>query len=294
MDQMKTNGVSPALEKNIGEKNFDHHIVCIGASAGGMEAIHELFDRIPQDTGFSFIVIQHLSSDHKSLMGELLSKHTNMKVVEAKDNTQVLPDTVYVIPNNWNITIRNRTLLLSEKEQGRSPNMAIDIFLHSLASDIGDKAIAIILSGTGTDGTKGITEIKKAGGLVFVQDPATAKFDGMPYSAISSGNIDFILSPESIAEELLLQHRKAPTAVIVDSLPAEDEPVFSEIINLIKLRTGCDFTLYKRPTIIRRLTRRMAFLNYSLADYLDFLRQHEEEVMLLSKEFVVGRYAIFP
>lgn len=270
------------------EKRTDHHIVCIGASAGGMEAIHELFDHLPQDTGFSFIVIQHLSSDHKSLMAELLSKHTTMKVVEARDQTPVEPDSVYVIPNNRNITIRNRTLLLSGKEQGRSPNMAIDIFLHSLAADIGDKAIAIVLSGTGTDGTKGISEIKKAGGLVFVQDPATAKFDGMPYSAISSGNIDFVLSPESIAEELLFQHKKAPHAVIVDSLPQEDEPLLAEIMNLIKSKTGCDFTLYKRPTIVRRLTRRMAFNNHSLADYLELLRQNEEEVHLLSKEFLVG------
>lgn len=274
----------------IGEKIkscAEHCIVCIGASAGGMEAIHELFDNIPQDTGFSFIVIQHLSSDHKSLMAELLSKHTTMKVAEAKENTRVEPDTVYVIPNNRNITIRNRTLLLSDKEQGRSPNMAIDIFLHSLAADIGDKAIAIILSGTGTDGTKGITEIKKAGGLVFVQDPATAKFDGMPYNAIASGHIDFILSPESIAEELLQRHKKAP-AVIVDALPPEDEPLLAEVIGVIKDRTGCDFSMYKRPTVIRRLTRRMAFGNYGLRDYLDVLRRNEQEVHDLSKEFLVG------
>jgi two-component system, chemotaxis family, CheB/CheR fusion protein len=280
-------GLSDAIDKRH-KKNSDHYIVCIGASAGGMEAIHELFDRIPQDTGFSFIVIQHLSSDHKSLMAELLSKHTTMKVVEAKDHTRVEPDTVYVIPNNRNITIQHRALLLSDKEQGRSPNMAIDIFLHSLAADIGEKAIAIILSGTGTDGTKGITEIKKAGGLVFVQDPATAKFDGMPYNAIASGNIDFILSPESIAEELLLQHKKAPTAVIVDNLSPEDEPVLADILNLIRAKTGCDFTLYKRPTIIRRLTRRMAFNSYSLGEYLEVLRQNEDEIHELSKEFLVG------
>jgi two-component system, chemotaxis family, CheB/CheR fusion protein len=284
-----SNGVSqagdPAQALTV---NSGQYIVCIGASAGGMEAIHELFDHLPQDTGFSFIVIQHLSSDHKSLMAELLSKHTTMNVVEASDNTPVQRDCVYVIPNNRNITIRKRTLLLSGKEQGRSPNMAIDIFLHSLATDIGDKAIAIILSGTGTDGTKGIAEIKKSGGLVFVQDPATAKFDGMPYSAISSGNIDYILSPESIAEELLSQHRKAPTAVIVDSLPPENEPFLAEILNLVKSKTACDFSLYKRPTIVRRLTRRMALNNHNLADYLQLLRQDEEEVHTLNREFLVG------
>src|SRR5687768_12048382 len=260
----------------------EHYIVCIGASAGGMEAIHELFDNLPKDTGFSFIVIQHLSSDYKSLMGELLSKHTTMNVVEAKDKTSVLPNTVYVIPNNRNITIQDRLLLLEEKEEGRSPNMAIDIFLNSLAKDVGKKAIAIILSGTGSDGTKGITAIKKAGGLVFVQDPSTAKFDGMPHSAIASGKIDFILSPESIAEELLMQYKAAPTAVIVDSLSAEEEPVMMEILDLIHSHTSCDFKSYKRPTLVRRLTRRMALLNYkNLANYLKFLKSDKEEVNFL-------------
>ena len=287
-DHTTASRLATAVEPSSADNNREHFIVCIGASAGGMEAIHELFDRIPPDTGFSFIVIQHLSSDHKSLLAELLSRHTTMKVVEAKDNVQVQPDSVYVIPNNRNITITQRTLHLSGKEPGRSPNMAIDIFLQSLAADIGEKAIAVILSGTGTDGTKGITEIKKAGGFVFVQDPATAKFDGMPYSAISSGNADFILSPESIAEELLLQHKKAPFAVIVDSLPPEDEPTLAEIIDLIKEKTNCDFTLYKRPTIIRRLTRRMAFLNHGINEYLDFLKRDEEEIHLLTKDFLVG------
>jgi two-component system, chemotaxis family, CheB/CheR fusion protein len=266
-----------------------NYVVCIGASAGGMEAIHELFDNMPQDTGFSFIVIQHLSSDYKSLMGELLAKHTTMNVVEAKDKTSVLPNTVYVIPNNRNITIQNRLLALSEKEEGRSPNMAIDIFLNSLAKDVGKKAIAIILSGTGSDGTKGITAIKKSGGLVFVQDPSTAKFDGMPHSAIASGKIDFILSPESIAEELLMQHKVAPPTVIVDSLPAEDEPTLLEILDVLHSETSCDFRAYKRPTLVRRLTRRMALLNYgSLDAYLKFLKGDKDEVNFLCKEFLIG------
>lgn len=281
---LSTNGQDDGTTM-VAERN---NIVCIGASAGGMEAIHELFDNLPADTGFSFIVIQHLSSDHKSLMAELLTKHTTMRVLEASENTIVKPNCVYVIPNNRNITIHNRMLLLSGKEQGRTPNMPIDIFLHSLAGDIGDKAIAIILSGTGTDGTRGVAEIKRAGGLVFVQDPTTAKFDGMPYSAISSGQIDFILSPESIAEELVAQHMKPPAAVIVDALPVETEPVLTDILNLIKSKTGFDFRLYKRPTIIRRLTRRMAFNNCSLAEYLALLRQNAEEIELLVKEFLVG------
>jgi two-component system CheB/CheR fusion protein len=277
------------LSTSLVDTQPDHKIVCIGASAGGMEAIHELFDNMPQNSGFSFIVIQHLSSDHKSLMAELLSKHTTMNVVEAEDKTPVTPNSVYVIPHNRNITISNGALLLNIKEERRAPNMAIDIFLQSLARDAGEKAIAVILSGTGTDGTKGITEIKNAGGLVFVQDPATAKFDGMPHSAIASGKIDFILSPESIAEELLTQHKVVPGSVIVDSLAAEDEPILQDIFTLIRSVTACDFNLYKHPTLIRRLTRRIAFYNCkSLAGYLQLLRDDTEEVKLLCREFLVG------
>lgn len=287
MKSAKTKKTSVRL-KNTDARD-DHHIVCIGASAGGMEAIHELFDHMPQDTGFSFIVIQHLSSEFKSLMGELLSKHTMMNVVEAKDNTLVERNTVYVIPNNRNITIQGRKLVLKEKAEGKSPNMAIDIFLHSLAKDVGKKAIAMILSGTGTDGTKGIAAIKKAGGLVFIQDPSTAKFDGMPQNAIASGKVDFILSPESMAEELLMQYKVAPSTVIIDSLPAEEEPILLEILDLIHSKTSCDFKSYKRPTLVRRLTRRMAILNYRTLDsYLKFLKTENEEIRLLCKEFLIG------
>ena len=219
--------------RKISSEDIGHRIVCIGASAGGMEAIHQLFDHIPPGTGFSFVVIQHLSSDHKSLMAELLAKHTMMSVVEAEDKTSIHPDTVYVIPNNKNINVRDRQLFLSEKEQRRTPNMPIDVFLTSLANDIGRKAIAVILSGTGADGTQGIAEVKKAGGLVFVQDPSTAQFDGMPASAINSGNIDFILSPESIAEELLMPHKTAPARVNVDALPEQDEAALWEVLHLL-------------------------------------------------------------
>jgi two-component system CheB/CheR fusion protein len=277
------------MSKAKSKPGSDHYIVCIGASAGGMEAIHELFDNMPQNTGFSFIVIQHLSSDYKSLMAELLSKHTTMNVVEAKDKAVVEPNTVYVIPNNRNITIQDRKLILKEKEEGRSPNMAIDIFLYSLAKDAGKKAIAVILSGTGSDGTKGIAAIKKAGGLVYIQDPSTAKFDGMPHSAIASGKIDFILSPESIADELLLHHKVVPSAVIVDTLPEDDEPVLQDILKLLHSQTSCDFKQYKRPTLIRRLTRRMALLNLKTpGTYLEFLNRNADEVNLLCKEFLIG------
>lgn len=275
--------------RQISGGDAGHRIVCIGASAGGMEAIHQLFDHIPPGTGFSFIVIQHLSSDHKSLMAELLAKHTTMTVVEALDRTSIHPDTVYVIPNNKNITVREKQLFLSEKEHRRTPNMPIDVFLTSLAKDVGRNAVAVILSGTGTDGTKGIAEVKRVEGLVFVQDPSTAQFDGMPASAINSGKIDFILSPESIAEELLMPHTAAPARVIVDSLPEQDEPALREVLHLIHSKNSVDYSAYKRPTIIRRLIVRMASLNCNtIYEYIELLKKDREEIDYISKDLLVG------
>src|SRR5688572_8338877 len=147
------------------KRNFDSptHIIGIGASAGGMEAIHDLFDYMPVNTGFSFVVVQHLSPDYKSLMAELLSKHTKMRVLEATDNMRVEADCIYVIPSKKLITIENDRLRLDEKIKSRAPNNAIDVFFESLAKDQQKKAVAIILSGTGTDGTRGIESIKRAG-----------------------------------------------------------------------------------------------------------------------------------
>src|SRR5688572_30140107 len=143
------------------------YIVAVGASAGGLEAIHEFFDNVPDSTNLSFIVIQHLSPDHKSLLVELVSKHTHMHVQEAKHQLQVQPGYVYVIPNDKILTIQNSKLVLKDKEQDKGPNLAIDAFLYSLAEDQKDKAIAVILSGTGTDGTRGSKLIKEQGGLVI-------------------------------------------------------------------------------------------------------------------------------
>src|SRR6201996_5846738 len=161
---------------------YDHYIVAIGASAGGLEAIHEFFDSMPDTPDLSFIVIQHLSPDYKSLLVELVARHTDMKVYEAGDHMDIEPKCVYVIPNTKLITIQKNQLRLTEKKNDKLPNNAVDVFLYSLAKERKERAIAIILSGTGTDGTRGADAIKKEGGLILVQDPATAKFDGMPNS----------------------------------------------------------------------------------------------------------------
>ncbi len=263
------------------------YIVAIGASAGGLEAIHEFFDNLPVNGRFAFVIIQHLSPDYKSLLVELIGKHTHMKVVEAADKTRVEENCIYVIPNNKLLSIEGGHLKLQVKIPDRSPNMAIDHFLSTLAEDQADKAVAIILSGTGTDGSKGVVKINKAGGLVMVQDPLTAKFDGMPNSAIATGISDFILAPELMPEELFNYIDEKPERVAIDGQP--DEAALPEVLKLIEKHCSMDFFNYKTPTIIRRITRRMGILGYKqFEEYLSLLRSSAEECTFLGKEFLIG------
>lgn len=265
------------------------HIIGIGASAGGMEAIHDLFDYMPVNTGFSFVVVQHLSPDHKSLMAELLSKHTEMQVREASENMVIEPDSIYVIPNKKLISINQGRLQLDEKVKSRSPNHAIDVFFESLALDQKKKAIGIILSGTGTDGTKGLKAIKREGGLAIVQDPLTATFDGMPNSAVESVSPDIILPPEMIGEELIEFIKDAPLVKSLNSFSERDENILREILDLLNKRTRHDFNHYKRPTLFRRLAKRMSELGIQqLMHYRDYIFEHEEEVKTLSREFLIN------
>ncbi|TWR25515.1 PAS domain S-box protein [Mucilaginibacter achroorhodeus] len=269
------------------DKILEHYIIAIGASAGGLEAIHEFFDHMPPNSGFTFVVIQHLSPDYKSLLVELVSKHTHMKVYEAEDNTTLQRDCVYIIPTKKLMTIRGGRLRLADKIADKSPNTAIDTFLFTLAKDQKDKAIAIILSGTGTDGTKGIEAVKECGGMVIVQDPATAKFDGMPNSAITSGNADYILAPDTMHTEVynyVSQNHKPP---LEETHP--DDTVMNEIFKLVHNGSGQDFNLYKTPTILRRIDRRMAAVNVKeLKDYVTLLHEKPSEVKLLAKDFLIN------
>jgi len=267
--------------------SLDRYIVAIGASAGGLEAIHEFFDHMPQDSGLTFIVIQHLSPDYKSLLVELVAKHTQMKVAEAANDMTLQRNCVYIIPSKKLMTIKGHKLKLADKVKDKSPNTAIDTFFFSLASDKKDKAIAVILSGTGTDGTKGIEAIKDAGGMVIVQEPTTAKFDGMPNSAITSGNADFILPPAKMNEEL----RNFISQQISPDLPGKhiDDKLLDELFQLVSTSSGQDFNLYKTPTILRRIARRMLAVDIAnVKDYVAYLHNHEQEVKLLAKDFLIG------
>lgn len=265
----------------------DKYIVAIGASAGGLEAIHDFFDHMPETANFSFIVIQHLSSDYKSLLVELVAKHTQMKVVEASHDMLIKPDCVYIIPNNKLMTVSGGKLKLADKSQIKAPNTAVDTFLHTLAKDKKEKAVAIILSGTGTDGTKGIQSIKEYGGMVIVQDPETAKFDGMPNSAIASGCADFIMSPQEMYTELFNYVKEEAVGALENG--SADEHLLDEIFNLVHHKSGNDFNLYKTPTIIRRIGRRMNENHLkTLEEYVRLLNSNEEEVKILGQDFLIG------
>lgn len=265
-----------------------HYVITVGASAGGLEAIQEFFDHMPQTGNMSFVVIQHLSPDYKSLLVDLVGRRTDMKVLEAAHNMPVLPNSVYVIPNNKQIRMQKGKLVLSDKVHDKSPNNAIDVFLHSLALDKKDHAIAVILSGTGTDGTKGIAAIKENGGCVMVQEPASAKFDGMPNSALASGYADVVDTPAGIAEAIVKeifqteQHQNFKAK-------EPDEQTLSQIFELIYKYVGHDFHYYKTPTILRRINKRM--LQHSIEEpeeYVKLIENNPDECKELAHDFLIS------
>jgi two-component system CheB/CheR fusion protein len=272
---------------SIPANKYSHYIVAIGASAGGLEAIHEFFDSMPETPYTSFIIIQHLSPDYKSLLVELVARHTDMKVYEAADLQEIERKCVYVIPNTKLITIQKNKLRLAEKKNLKLPNNAIDVFLYSLARERKEKAIAVILSGTGTDGTKGAEAIKKEGGLVIVQDPATAKFDGMPNSVIAAGNADYVLPPAAIYSEIM--HYIAPPPAYLYGNDKKDDQFLKTVFDLIRGESGVEFHYYKTPTILRRINKRMIQGNFSSPDkYVSYLQENKDEIKQLGQDFLIG------
>ena len=267
--------------------NDKHYVVAIGASAGGLEAIHEFFDNMPENRSLSFVIIQHLSPDYKSLLVDLVSRHTHMQVFEAENDLVIQRNCIYVIPNNKFITLRGYKLLLTEKPALTFPNNAIDVFLHSMARELKSQSIAVILSGTGSDGTKGIKSIKEYGGLVIVQEPNTSKFDGMPNSAITSGNIDYVLSPKEIPQQILTS-LIGPT-VDLNVEEELDDQILAQIFEEIRSKAGFDFHYYKTPTVTRRIFHRIRKGNFgSVREYLSFLTNNPEEARQLGKEFLIN------
>jgi len=265
-------------------------VVGIGASAGGLEALETFFRNVPEHSGIAYIVIQHLSPDYKSLMGELLSRHTPIPVQTASDGLQIEPDHIYLIPPKKNMTIFSGRLYLVDPPGKTGLNLPIDIFFRSLAQERGKNAVAIVLSGTGSDGTLGIRAIKEAGGMVFAQDDTTAKFDGMPKSSIATGMVDYVGSPAEMPQVLIryIQHPIIAKAEHKKEMDSNDS-VLLRILKVIRDRVGVDFTFYKPNTIVRRLEKRIGINQLTdYSEYLRFLENSPAEANILYKDLLIG------
>ena len=268
-------------------------IVGIGASAGGLEALQQFLAYLPEEEVkdyYAFVIVQHLSPDYKSLMVEILSKHTKLKVKQIENDVDVEAGTIYLNPPKNNIIYKNQKLFL-EEYTAAAIHYPINVFLESIAENVGEQAIGIVLSGTGSDGTAGIRKIKECEGVAIVQDPKTAKFDGMPKNAIHTGLIDFILSPGGIAQELvnLMQTVYSSGLGLTDESKFNDQEVLTKIYQLLKQTCKIDFTYYKSNTIIRRINRRMLIIRKeTLSDYLYVLENDPAELSTLGKEILIG------
>lgn len=267
-------------------------VVGIGASAGGLESLKEFFGAIPADCGLAFVVIQHLAPSRASYTAEILRNHTKMRVVEAEHNMQIERNSVYTIPPNRFLKIENERLCLAEPEKRDGMRMPIDYFFRSLAESQHERAICLLLSGSGSDGTLGLREVRAAGGLTMVQKPETAQFDAMLRSAIATGMVDLVLPIDEIAE---IVQRYAPQ-IRSESTTAEREKLeqLDSILDLLTLRSGNDFSVYKKTTLLRRTERRLGLTHQgTLADYREFLISNPAEVEALAKDMLIGVSSFF-
>ncbi|MEG3619004.1 chemotaxis protein CheB [Magnetovibrio sp. PR-2] len=268
----------------------------MGASAGGLEAIQAFFKTLPAQTGLSFVIVQHLSPDYKSLMDELIAKITPIPVRIAEDGALVERDTIYLIPPKKNMRIEEGCLsLMDQNRNQQTVNLPIDIFLASLAQDSKSQSIAMILSGTGSDGTRGSRAIKEAGGMVMVQEPGNAKFDGMPKNAISGGFPDFILPIENMAHQLM-SYVKHPNTTLKTKSGAllEEKTGITRLFSLLREKSKIDFTYYKPNTVSRRIARRMTVNQLEdLNDYITLVERNSSELNTLFRELLIGVTSFF-
>ncbi|MCK9372971.1 MAG: PAS domain-containing protein [Sulfuricurvum sp.] len=285
-NRAKTTRVTPAVVSNF-------PIVGIGASAGGLAAFEAFFSGIPLniDPGMAFVLVQHLSPDHTSMLAELVQRYTRMVVVEVEDGMKVEPNCVYIIPPGRNMAFLNGSLQLLEPTAGHGHRLPIDFFFHSLAQDLHERSIGIILSGTGSDGTQGISAIKEEGGMVMAQTPETTEYDGMPLSAIATGLVDSILSPSEMANQLIVY--TVNTFGNHEGYQTGSQPKFHNMMDkifiLLRSQTGHDFSQYKPSTIGRRIERRLAIHQIeSIDEYVKYLQQTPLEVEALFHDLLIG------
>lgn len=273
--------------------NYDFFVVGIGASAGGLRALEEFFANMPADSGAAYVVVQHLSPDFKSLMKELLGRTTRMDIYRVEGGMEIKPNCVYLIPPGQNLEVKNRRLQLQRQDRERpGPNFPIDIFLQSLGEDAGDRAIGVVLSGTGSDGSEGLRMLNESGGIGMVQDPATAEFDGMPQSAIATRIVDSIGSPLELAE-VIYDFVKAPANEEKYNQPrsrlALDSFRLGQITNILKRHQNVNFTHYKPSTLSRRIHRRCLITGYqNIDDYIGRLQLDRQERETLCQDLLIS------
>jgi two-component system CheB/CheR fusion protein len=292
---------SPAIESQPSEQDRSKEktflIVGIGASAGGLEACTKLLEHLPPDTGMAFVLVQHLAPTKDSILTELLSKATSMSVREVQDGMRVEPDRVYVIPPNTALAVFHGKLRLLPRAETHTQHMPVDSFFRSLAEDQGQNAVGIILSGTGSDGSLGIQAIKAEGGIVLAQD-GSAKYDGMPKSAVATGAVDYVLPPEKMAAELARISRHPfltlHTAVKAGPQLSAGDDDLNKIFMLIRTATGVDFTYYKHSTIVRRIHRRMLLHKIdALEHYVRYLQENPTEAGVLYQDILINVTSFF-
>ncbi|MFO7540672.1 MAG: chemotaxis protein CheB [Chloroflexota bacterium] len=287
---------SAAIEPEAGDPPVaDFPTVGIGASAGGLAAFEKFFAAMPSDSdpGMAFILVQHLSPDHKSLLAELVRRCTRMQVYEVEDGMRVQPNCAYIIPPNHDMAFLHGKLHLLEMGERRGARLPIDFFFRSLAKDQRERAICIVLSGTGSDGTLGLRAIKEAGGMVMAQTPDSTEFDGMPRSAIATGLVDYVLLPEEMPAQLMAYAAQAyghkPRPTLTPQPPQNKQNKLNKIFILLHAQTGHDFSQYKQNTVTRRIERRMAVQQIAeLDDYIHYLQKNMAEAEALFQDLLIG------
>ncbi len=271
-------------------------VVGMGASAGGIEAFSQFFDAMPEDSGAAFVVVLHLDPTRESQMARVLAAHTAMPVVQVQDQMPIQPNHVYVIAPDRSLSVTAGVLHLTTPAEKRGHRHPVDVLFRSLAADQGERVIAVVLSGTGSNGTDGLKEVRAAGGLILVQDPQTAKFEGMPRSAIAAGMADHILAPDAMPAVLGRYFRNEYIAEPNggEAQDTEAQPLIDQILTVLRTRTGHNFASYRRSTLQRRIQRRLGLRNIgTLEAYLEELRTDPAEAAILIKDLLINVTSFF-
>ncbi|MBU3111121.1 chemotaxis protein CheB [Clostridium lacusfryxellense] len=290
IDKNKKNINSGGNALKIDTIKLDFSIVGIGASAGGLDALSIFLGSVPRDSGLAFVIVQHMEKNSKTILVNLLQNATTMKVIQAYENVSIEPNVVYVIPPDKNMSIKNNLIHISDFIEPHNLRLPIDFFFSSLAKDKQERSIGIILSGMGKDGTAGLREIKENGGIVFIQEPSSAKFGDMPSSAIREGLADIISTVDIMPSKIISYIEDKPQVIMADKESAvKFMNYIDKIIVMLRTHTGHDFSSYKKHTIQRRIERCMSIHQIDdISTYVDFLKANPQELNLLFKEFLIG------